>query len=82
MMMLTSAERETSHTDTSHATSHDADGVRLESRVDIVPDEAGPDVRGLRVLVVCYPAEAVQRDMDALCRRKAWVRRMASALHL
>ena len=80
--MLTSSKREAGHADASYTPADDVDRVRLERGVDLVPDEPGPDLRGLVVRVVFDLAEAVHGDLHARCGRKARVRRVPAALHL
>lgn len=78
----TTTKTEPSNTNTRRTASNDVDSERFELRVNVVPNEAGADVNGLRARVVHHLREAGHRDLDSRRRREARVGSMTAAFHL
>ena len=78
----TSSQGESSHTDTSHTTADNIDGIRLKCGVDVIPNEPGADFGCVAVRVISNVVELGHRDVHALCGREARVGRMAAPLDL
>ena len=79
-MLLTSSQREASHADTRNAATRNSNALRVQSRIDVIPDQASSDVHGTIVRVVYNLVEPRHGNLDSSGRRKSSVASVSTTL--